>query len=366
MFTRNDLDAAVAAGVLDRQTLDRLLGFLAGRAPAPLPGAVHAPAVRFDVSHLLWYAGALVIMGAMGLFSTTAFSLMGGKALTFTASVYAVSFVFAGHILWYRRDLRTPGGLLIACAVAMAPLAVFGIQDWAGWWIGDVKPGAYRDYYIWIKGGWVPMEIATVIAGLIALWFYPFPFIVAVVSLAVWFFTMDVVDLMVDRGRGGYSDYWALRRTVTQWFGLAVIVFAWVVDLKKRSGDFAFWLHLVGIVTFWGAVTSQSSNSELAKAIYCAMNVGLVFLAVFLARRVYAVFGTLGIMFYLGHLAEKVFKDSLLFPFALSLIGVGIIGLGILYFRKRAGIQRAFEAAIPGALARLRPAHARDIGAAAM
>ncbi len=365
MFTRNDLDAAAAAGVLDRQTVDRLLGFLAGRTPAAVADAVHASPVRFDVSHLLWYAGALVIMGAMGLFSTTAFSLMGGKALTFTASVYAIAFVFAGHILWYRRDLRTPGGLLIACAVAMAPLAVFGTQDWAGWWIGDVKPGTYRDYYIWIKGGWVPMEITTVIAGLIALYFYPFPFIVAVVSLAVWFFTMDFVDLIIDRKTAGYSDYWALRRTVTQWFGLAVIVVAWAIDIRKRSGDFAFWLHLVGIVTFWGAVTSQSSNSEVAKAIYCTMNVGLVFLAVFLARRVYAVFGTLGIIFYLGHLADKVFKDSLLFPFALSLIGIGIIGLGILYFRNRARIQSWFDAAIPGALARLRPAHAREIVAPA-
>jgi AhpC/TSA family len=42
-------------------------------------------------------------------------------------------------------------------------------------------------------------------------------------------------------------------------------------------------------------------------------------------RRVYAVFGALGISIYLGHLADVVFKDSLLFPFALSLIGIAII-----------------------------------------
>ncbi len=58
------------------------------------------------------------------------------------------------------------------------------------------------------------------------------------------------------------------------------------------------------------------------------MNVGFLFLAAFLGRRVFAVFGTIGIAFYLGDLADKVFKDSLLFPFALSLIGVAIIASG--------------------------------------
>jgi len=33
---------------------------------------------------------------------------------------------------------------------------------------------------------------------------------------------------------------------------------------------------------------------------------------------------------YLGYLAGRVFKDSLLFPFALSLIGLAIIALGVL------------------------------------
>jgi hypothetical protein len=53
---------------------------------------------------------------------------------------------------------------------------------------------------------------------------------------------------------------------------------------------------------------------------------------------VYAVFGALGIALYLGHLAEKVFKDSLLFPFALSLIGVGVIAAGIAYHKRQGAI----------------------------
>ena len=56
---------------------------------------------RFDFAHLLWYAGALIVMTAMGLFSTLAFSQMGGAALTVTAVVYAAAFTAAGHYLWH-------------------------------------------------------------------------------------------------------------------------------------------------------------------------------------------------------------------------------------------------------------------------
>jgi hypothetical protein len=76
-------------------------------------------------------------------------------------------------------------------------------------------------------------------------------------------------------------------------------------------------------------------------------------------RRVYAVFGAFGICIYLGHLAEVVFKDSLLFPFALSLIGVAVIGAGLFYHRKQAAIAVWLTSVLPEAILRFRPAHAR-------
>jgi hypothetical protein len=142
-------------------------------------------------------------------------------------------------------------------------------------------------------------------------------------------------------------------------FGLATILLAWAVDCLKRGGDFAFWLHLFGIITFWSAVTFSSGSTGFDKALYCAMNVGLLFFAVFLGRKVYAVFGVIGIAIFLGDLADKVFKDSLLFPFALSLIGVAVIAAGLFYYRHQADITAWLEARIPDPVKRLRPLHMR-------
>jgi hypothetical protein len=303
------------------------------------------------VAHLLWYAGALIVIGAMGLFSTLAFAQMGGSALTACAVIYAAAFTLAGHHLWHRRNLRVPGGLLITIAVSMAPLAIFGVQSELGWWGQFGNPGAYHGFYDWIKGSWLFMEIATVLAGVIALRFFRFPFIVAIIGFALWFMSMDLAPWVAGTNHFDYE----IGRKVSVWFGLVVLVAAWIVDYRSRNSDFGFWLHLFGLMAFWGGISATSGATELGKAVYCLLNVGLLLVSVVVMRRAYAVFGAFGITLYLGHLADVVFKDSLLFPFALSLIGVAVVASGLLYHRKQDAITAWLLASLPEAVLRLRP-----------
>jgi hypothetical protein len=348
-YSSDDLRAAAAAGAINSGQLDALLAFLATRQPAP---ATSAP--KFDVVHLLWYMGALVVISAMGLFSTLAFSQMGGPALTATALVYAALFTGAGHYLWTVRKLRPPGGLLIAIAVSMIPLAVYGVQDSYGAWSQFGKPGTVRDFYVWIKGSWIFMEIATIAGALVALRFYRFPFIVFIMAFALWFMSMDIVPWIT----GSPFGNWETSRRVSVGFGLAIIAAAVIVNMRQRTGDFAFWLYLFGVMTFWGGITASSYGTPVDKALYCALNFGFLLISAFLGRRVFAIFGTVGIAFYLGDLADKVFKDSMLFPFALSLIGIGIIAFGLYYHRHQGSISTWVERILPESLKRLRPANA--------
>lgn len=343
-YSDHDLRAAETAGAIGPDELQRLLAFLHQRV------ATAAPRAKFDVAHLLWYAGALIVIGAMGLFSTVAFSQLGGRALTACALAYAAAFGLAGNHLW-RRDLRVPGGLLIAIAVSMAPLAVYGVQEELGWWGRFGKPGTVQDFYVWIKGSWLFMELATLAAGAIALRFYRVPFIVAIISVALWFMSMDLTPWIFNVS---HID-WEMRRIVSIWFGLGILSVAWIVDYNSHSRDFGFWLHLFGLMAFWGGISATEGATELGKAVYCLLNVGLLAVAVIIVRRAYAVFGAIGITMYLGHLADVVFKNSLLFPFALSLIGVAVVGVGLAYHRKQKVIAAWLAANLPAAALRLRP-----------
>ena len=341
-----DLRAALDAGVIDAITYRRLVDFMA-------TPALDTPS-RFDFVNLLWYLGALIVLGAMGLFSTNAFGMWGAKALLATSLGYAAAFLFAGAYLWRRPGSRTPGGLLIVCAVGMAPLFIFALQSLLGH--DPMQAGGYRDFYVWIKSSWLPMELGAIVAALLALAFFPFPFLVMIVAFALWFMSMDLTPWVV----GVESFTWDQRAKVSMAFGALMLAAAWLVDLRRwRGGDFAFWLHLFGLMAFWGGLTQQHSGSEFGKAVYCAVNVGLILLSLFLMRRAYAVFGAIGLTLYLGHLADEVFRDSILFPFALSAIGVLIIAAGLFFHRFGAKIANAVGRALPPAARVLRPAHAR-------
>lgn len=362
---RTELEAAVHAGIITADQADRLMVFLDSRvqpaAVTPVMGPVVAPS-KFDFVHVLWYAGALIVIGALGLFTTAAFGAMGGSGLTVTALLYGAGFVALGRFLWGRPGLKTPAGLLITCAVNMVPMAVFGIQAAFDLWPMPLQdPLNYGDFFEWLNASWVYMDAATIVAGAVALRYYPFPFIAAVMAGALWFLSMDLTPWIAYALHRGNTDFsWALRDQVSMYFGIAVIIVAWMLDLKRwKAGDFAFWLHFAGVVCFWGGLTSQDSDSELLKLVYCLINIAMVALSVFLGRRIYAVFGALGVSFYLGYLAYEKFEDVILFSFFLSAIGLAVIGLGIWYFRKQQVIAHWLATNLPPELQRLRPVHAR-------
>jgi hypothetical protein len=62
------------------------------------------------------------------------------------------------------------------------------------------------------------------------------------------------------------------------------------------------------------------------------------------------VFGGLGIAGYLGHLSYRVFGDSLIVPFALSLIGLAIIWSGVIWQRREAEWSGRLRGYLPVAL----------------
>ena len=156
MLTDTDLKALRDAGLLDDAKLAEIDAFLRGQKQAPVTPVIGANLPRFDLTHVLWYAGALIIMGAMGLFTNEAFNRMGGWALVACGSAYAVAFLTAGHLLWKNHSLRIPAGLLIAVSVSMVPMIIYGVQDAHDLWksaLGD--PGQYQNLVPSVNGSWI-------------------------------------------------------------------------------------------------------------------------------------------------------------------------------------------------------------------
>jgi hypothetical protein len=338
-----DLDWAVSQGLITAEQADALWNALSHR---------NSDRPQFNFVNVSFYFGALIVISAMTWFMTLAWESVGGGGIFWLAIIYAFCFVLAGSNLWWRQGMKISGGLLFTIAVSLTPLAIYGLQRATGFWTqGD--PGTYRDFYIWIKGSWFLMELGTIITGLIALMFVRFPFLTAPIAFSLYFMSMDITPLLF--GEKTYN--WQLRLLVSLWFGIACIVVAYLVDIRirRRDGDFAFWLYLFGLLAFWFGLTLMGDSNEFQKFIYCLINLGLMLLSVLLKRKVFIVFGALGVFGYLGHLAYSIFQNAILFPIALTVLGIFIIYLGTVYHRNSTKIELFLERLLPDTVKRLLP-----------
>lgn len=304
-------------------------------------GSADSGKPKFDVANVAYYLGALIVIGAMGWFMNKAWEGLGGLGLFTVAACYAVCFILAGRILWKKPALRVPSGLLFTIAVCMVPLATYGLERWTGFWPAN-DPGSYTRFHPYINGSWLIMELATVLAGFIALRFWRFPFITAPIAYALWYMSMDLAELI----SGGHRMSWQEKANISVVFGAVMLLGAYIADLRGKGEDYAFWGYLFGLMTFWGGLSAMESHSEFGRFVYCLINVFLIFCSLALRRRVFIVFGALGLFGYLSHLAYRVFQDSLLFPVVLTVIGLLIIYIGVQYQRRREEIERRFRAEI--------------------
>lgn len=342
--SRNTLDEAVTHGIVtqsQRENLEDFFGSARDTAEKPYPTSP-----RFDLAHLAYYFGAMIIISALTWFVVSAWEDLPGWGLSVVAALYATGFALAGRRFTRSADTFVFGGLLVTIATCLTPLFVYGIQKSAGLWTGE-PPGQYHDFYVWIRSGWFLMELSTVGVILATMRKVHFAFLAAPLAFTLWFMSMDIAPLLFGPLTG--AGAWETRRWVSMAFGLAMIGCALLTDLKRRPGkpDYGFWLHLFGTLTFWGGLTLLGSDSELGKAIYAAINILLVLASIAFMRRIYLVLGALGVYGYLGHLAWRVFEDFLLFPPVLVLVGLAIMGSGFIYHKNRARLSDCLRSRLP-------------------
>jgi hypothetical protein len=349
---RSQLEPAVREGILTGAQADRLAAFLAPAAGVGDGGAADE-SPRFSFVHVLYYLGGMIAIGAMSLFMTLAWNRLSGWGGFATALCYTFLFLGLTHWLLERKRMAIPAGILATLAIVTVPLAIFSAQMALGYWDAS-RP--FRDYHVFIDGRWIMMELGTLAIGAVLLWRYRFPFMLMPIAVTLWYMSMDLAPFLFQED---WRLAWELRKFVSLWFGIATVLLAFWVDVRSRASlDYAFWLYLFGVLAFWGGLSLMNSGSELGKFLYCMINVAMVLIGALLGRRVFAVFGGIGIAMYLGHLSAKVFRDSLLFPFALTAIGLAVIWAGVLWQRREAAWSQRLRGVLPAPLRELIEARA--------
>jgi hypothetical protein len=336
-ITRETMNKAIEAKIISKGQSEALIEFIRMQ-----PGHNQG----FQLTNVLYYLGGLIAIGAMSLFMTLGWEIFGGWGILTLCLVYAVLGLSLTH-LFQNKNLPVPAGICATFVICLTPLAIYGLQKGMGWWPPDDT--VFREYNYFIKWHWIFMELGTLVAGVILVWIYRYSFMIMPIAVTLWYMSMDLTSML---SGGNYT--FELSAMVSMYFGLIIVLIAFWVDIRSRqSADYAYWLYLFGVIAFWGGLTSQHSEYELSKFIYFCINLIMILVGIILSRKVFTVFGGIGICFYLGHLAYDVFKDSYLFPIILTLIGLAIIYLGILWQKYEVNLTVTLRKILPKPLQEL-------------
>lgn len=332
-LSRNMMDKAVEAKIITDKQAQNLIEFLKN-IPDQKPG--------FTLTNVLYYFGGLIAIGAMSLFMNLGWELYGGWGIFFLCIGYAILGLGLAQ-RFSEKNFYIPAGICATFVICLTPLAIYGLQKGMGWW-PDVS--TYSQYNYFIKWQWIFMELSTLAVGVVLAWIYRYPFMIMPIAVTLWYISMDLTSII---NNGDYS--FELGAMVSMYFGLFIILIAFLVDIKSsKFADYAFWLYIFGVLAFWSGLTSQDSGGELSKFLYFGINLVLILIGVILNRKVFVVFGAIGSSIYIGYLSFEVFKNSYLFPFVLTVIGVAIIYLGILWQKNEANLSKQMRSILPLAL----------------
>lgn len=328
--TKKKLGDAVKKKIISPQQADALYEFLEVQSQ-DIP--------KFTFTHVLYYLGGLIAIGAMTLFMNLGWESFGGAGILFISVLYAVVGLRVTNA-FSAKNLIIPAGICATFVVCLTPLAIYGLQQWLGVWPDE---SVYRDYHAYINWNWLYMELGTLVVGVLIAWKYKYPFLIMPIAVTLWYMTMDIAAII-----SGADITWELRELVSLYSGLLMIGLAFWVDIRShRKADYAFWIYIFGVIAFWGGLSSQNSDNELSKFIYFCINLLMIGVGVLLIRRVFVVFGAIGSCGYLGYLAFDIFENSWLFPIVLTAIGFGIIFLGILWQKHEKAITQRSQLLLP-------------------
>lgn len=330
MDSRDLLEHGVSSGIITADQRDALLS-LDGSAGAPREAAR-----TFNGITIAYGVGALVVLFAFGWFLVDRWKVLGDAGIFGLAVAYASVFLMVAHVL-RREGFVTARGVAVLLAVAMVPLAMRALLRWSGLWTPqlDLMCSMPVRPFTACQGEPLAIELATVAAALIALRALPFPPLM--IPIAVVFVTLPERMLRdwVATDINGVVVGWRFMVVAS-----LVAATAYLIDLRRRDGDYGFWLWVAASISALVAGVNLFGGDASLRHAFLPASLVVLAGAVILRRRVLAVLGIIALFGYLAWLANDVFKLTLAFPLLLAALGIAIIIVTVWLQRRFPAIVR--------------------------
>jgi hypothetical protein len=321
---------------------------------------LEGPHTEQRLVHLLWYVGTALSLAALTVYART---IAEGHPmrLAWVLIAYTVAALTAATVFLGRERMRNIlTGLLVTAAIlagaaawlivqaeyhALLYLPLFdGYRACGGVHVPDCT--AHPPYYLislldqlrYSPLGVVTLASVASVLGLAAFRFLP---MIIVTVLGLWYWIFDTVAPQDHEGN--------LR--CLMWCGILTLLVSWLLD-RRFVNNYGFWVNKLGAWGVAGGLVYLFENqSEEWRLVYLLLNIVGMLVALYLKRSGGVLGFLVGAFSYIGYEYTTHFRDSLIFPYVLLVVGALVIYWGYALHRAR----RDLDVLYPKVLENWRP-----------
>lgn len=331
-ITAAQLDIAVGRGIISDAQRQRLLEM----GGVPVDSAEHGESRQgFDIVAVGYWVGSVAVLFALGWFLIDRWKSLTPAGILVVALLYALAFGLSAF-LCARLGFRIASGLLTLLTVGMTPIVAWSIEALLGIWpAGTIQRGGPFTTDVIATIRWIPIELATALAGLVALRIVRFGLLTLAVTIPIGLSLVQLTPWIFDPELDPQLAGWTAILVSTLLVGAAVIV----QQRARDDQDHASWVYLTAMGFFVVGFISVADQSRAIPHSLPLVIALLITLGVMLARRIFLLVASILFVGYLGFLAGDVFPTAVGFMIVMLAAGVLVILLTV-------GAQRRFPALV--------------------
>lgn len=346
--SRGALELAVERGLISGAQRDAILSL---EPAAAAPAESGAPEARegFNAATVAYWAGAIVVLFALGWALVDRWDTLGAGGVLVVSAAYAIIFTIVARWL-LRREFRLAASFATLLVVMLVPVMTWSVMSLLGFWPARrpvSRPPMFRPPTVADSARWIPIDVLTIAAALVALRWRRFAVLVVPAAVGFWYLLLHSVPLVLAPTLAR-----ELEGFVALVAGTTLIGAGHAVDRRRpdRSDDYAFWLYLVGIVALvFASGETWNRHQNVVPHVVLALSILSVVLSLTLGRRLFLVSAVIGSISYLSWLAFDVFRRTAFFPIVLAAFGLTIILAAVWVQRRYPSLARRMAAQRAGA-----------------
>lgn len=272
---------------------------------------------RLGIAQILYYIGGIIVFLGISIFLGQNWSMLNFAAKVLATIGSGIAAYIIGLLFSRDKNLETVSSAFYLIFSLVTPVGLWVVLDNAGF---DVASYGFQSLICAIMLGVCLISFFVLKKNVFALFSILF---------GTWLF-FSLTSFMVE-GNLYFNDWkFYLYRILA--VGITYILLGYSFTKNKELVSFQGFLYGFGIFGFLAAALSlggmEPEQNLFWELIYPVLIFATLFLSVHIKSKAFLVWGALFLMAYIFKITAEYFSDSLGWPLALVIAGLGMIGVG--------------------------------------